>query len=128
MILLDTHAWIWWAGGSPRLTRRASRAIESADALGVSAISCWEVAGLVAQGRLALDRDPEVWLDLALKLPRVRLLPLSPRIAARSARLGAQAPEDPVDRVIVATGLDYGCRIVSKDKRIRRFPSVRVTW
>lgn len=128
MTLLDTHAWIWWATASPHLSKRAAKAIESVDALGVSAISCWEVAMLVAKGRLVLDRDPEVWLDQALKLPRVQLLPLSPRIAVRSARLGGARLADPADCIIVATALEFGCPIASKDERIRSFPSVRVVW
>ena len=128
MILLDTHAWIWWVAGSPQLSRRASKAIDSADALAVSAISCWEVAMLAAKGRLVLDRDPDVWLDLALKLPRVQLLALSPRIAVRSTRLGESPLTDPADCIIVATALEHGCPIASKDERIRRHPSLRVIW
>jgi PIN domain nuclease of toxin-antitoxin system len=44
VIVLDTHAWIWWAGASPRLTPRAARTIEQAEAVGTAAISCWELA------------------------------------------------------------------------------------
>ena len=128
MILLDTHAWIWWAADSPRLSKKAAKAIDSADALAVSAISCWEVAMLAAKGRLVLDRDPEAWLDLALKLPRIQLLALSPRIAVRSTRLAGSSITDPADCIIVATALEHGCTIVSKDGRIRRHPAVRVTW
>lgn len=49
MILLDTHAWIWWVTESPNLSSRARRTITRSDELGVSAISCWEVAMLVAK-------------------------------------------------------------------------------
>ena len=30
--------------------------------------------------------------------------------------------------VIVATALEHGCPVVSKDERIRSFPRVRVIW
>lgn len=70
----------------------------------------------------------EVWLDLALKLPRVRLAHLTPRIAVRSSRLGEGFLGDPADRIIVATALEYGCPIVSKDERIRKYSDVRVIW
>ncbi len=125
--LLDTHAWIWWASGSPHLSRKAARAAEAAEALGVSAISCREVAMLVAKRRLVLDRDVDVWLELALSLPRVQLLPLSPKIAARSTRLGG-ALTDPADCMIVATALEYGCPIVSKDDRVAGHAAVRTIW
>ncbi len=54
MIVLDTHIWVWWIQGDPRLTAVQLRAIQEqeADVLGVSAISCWEVAKLVERGRL----------------------------------------------------------------------------
>ena len=83
---------------------------------------------LTAKGRLVLDRDVEVWLDLALALPGVQLVPLSPRIAARSARLDESFLGDPADRIVVATALEYGCPIVTKDKRIGNYPQVRVIW
>ncbi len=83
---------------------------------------------LVAKGRLVFDRDVAVWLDLALKLPGVELVALSPRIALRSAKLEEGFLGDPADRIIVATALEYGCTIVSKDERIRTYPHVRVIW
>ena len=48
MIVLDTHAWIWWATDRTRLSASASEAIAAADELGVSAVSAWEVAMLAA--------------------------------------------------------------------------------
>jgi PIN domain nuclease of toxin-antitoxin system len=128
VILLDTHAWVWWAASSVNLSRKAAREINTAESIYISAISCWEVAMLVVKGRLVLDRDVEVWLDLALKLPRVRLAPLIPRIAVRSSRLEEEFLGDPADRIIVATAMEYGCPIVSKDERIRKYPGVRVIW
>jgi PIN domain nuclease of toxin-antitoxin system len=128
MILLDTHAWIWWAASSPNLSKRAAKYINSADAIYISAISCWEVAMLVAKDRLVLDRDVEVWIDQALKLPRVRLVPLTPQIAVRSSKLDKTFTGDPADRIIVATALEYGYPIVSKDERIKKYSKVRVIW
>ena len=128
MIVLDTHAWVWWATSSPSLSARATRAIRADQTLYVSAISCWEVAMLVAKGRLVFDRDVELWLDLALKLPGIELVPISPTIAVRSSRLEERFLGDPADCIIVATALEYGCAIVSKDERIRRYRRVRAIW
>lgn len=83
---------------------------------------------LVAKGRLVLDRDAEVWLDLALKLPRTRLLALSPRIAVRSTRLEKSAFTDPADCIIAATAMEYGCVIVSRDALLQDFSGVRTVW
>ncbi|MBL7049347.1 MAG: type II toxin-antitoxin system VapC family toxin [Nitrospira sp.] len=127
MILLDTHAWIWWASASPKMSKKALKVIDGADKVLVSAISCWETAMLVSKGRLTLDRDVEVWIDLALKLPNVHLASLTPSIAVRSCRLGSMEG-DPPDRIIVATAMQYGCKLVSKDERIKKFKNVRVVW
>ena len=52
MILLDTHVWVWWVHGDERLTSSQSEIIQASeeDVIGVSAISCWEVAKLVEKG------------------------------------------------------------------------------
>ena len=71
MIVLDTHAWIWWVGESPDLSRRAKQAIAKADEIGVHAISCWEVAMLVSRKRLGLSMDVDDWIGEALRYPKV---------------------------------------------------------
>lgn len=128
MILLDTHAWIWWTDDPSKLSVKAAKAVQSADVIGVSAMSCWELGMLVAKGRLTLDRDVEVWVDQALKQPKVRLMPLSPRIALKSTRPGEGFHGDPVDRILVATATEHGIPLVSKDHRIAGFQGVKVVW
>ena len=108
MILLGTHALIWWADGNHlRLSANALAAtdqeIESAGLPGgspgllVSAISCWEVAMLVNRGRLALNLDVERWLVLLASHPAVRLLALDPAVAvARPASRSHSTPIPPI--------------------------------
>ena len=57
MILLDTHAWIWWRADPGRLSAPAAALIATTDRIGLSAISVWELAMLVRRGRISLDRD-----------------------------------------------------------------------
>jgi PIN domain nuclease of toxin-antitoxin system len=56
MIVLDTHAWLWWVSDPSRLSRAAHRKIRTATQIGISAISCLEVATAVTKGRITLDR------------------------------------------------------------------------
>ncbi len=128
LIVLDTHAWVWWAAEPKRLSARAGRAIEDCDEIGVSAISAWEVAMLVAKGRLTLDRDVLVWVRQALALLGVVLVPLSPEIAVASAALGADFPGDPADRIVVATALRHHAPLVTRDRRLRSVPSLKTIW
>lgn len=126
MIVLDTHIWIWWVSQPERLTDPQRRAIEAAEAtgIGVSAISCWEVAKLVELGRLELDRPVADWLGLALRYPGLRLLELSPEIAVASTTLPGVFHRDPADQLIVATARVHGCRLVTSDARLVRYEHV----
>lgn len=128
MIVLDTHVWIWWVHGDPRLSRPAMERLAQAEAagLGVSAISCWEIAKLVARGRLALPSPVDVWLTTALAYPGMELLPISPRIAVESTQLPGEFHQDPADQLIVATARVYGCPLMTADHKIRAYPHVTV--
>jgi PIN domain nuclease of toxin-antitoxin system len=58
VILLDTHVLVHYAAGDKRIGKRTRLAIDRAierDELFMSALSFWEIAMLVARGRLALD-------------------------------------------------------------------------
>lgn len=128
MILLDTHAWIWWASQSSKLSAASRQRIEAESELGISPISCWEVAMLVEKGRLKLDRDVGQWVEEAMILPKAILAPLTPRIAVRAVRLPATFHGDPADRMIVATAQEMGVPVVTKDERIQEFGLVATIW
>jgi len=120
VIVLDTHVWIWWVQGDTRLRRTAVEVLqrEEATGLGVSAISCWEIAKLVQHGRLALPCPVEQWIETALGYPGVELLPLSTRIAVESTQLPGEFHNDPA-RV-------HGCSLMTADHKIRAYPHVAV--
>ena len=128
MILLDTHAWIWWAAEPERLSKRARTEVNEAKALYVAAISVWEVAMLVTKKRLVLDRETLVWAKQALALPKISLVPLSPEISIASASLGERFHGDPADRMIVATAMELRVPVVTKDERIRSFKGIEAIW
>lgn len=127
LIILDTHIWIWWVHGDSNLPFEYTALLDAhADAgLGVSAISCWEVAKLVELGRLHLHEDLDVWLKLALGYPGVRLIELSPQIAIESTRLPGEFHRDPADQIIVATARVLDAPLATVDQRILAYPNVR---
>ncbi|HJY82735.1 MAG TPA: type II toxin-antitoxin system VapC family toxin [Candidatus Binatia bacterium] len=126
MIVLDTHIWIWWVDGSPQLTAQQQDRIEEykSEGLGVSIISCWEVAKLVENGRLKLQCPVEEWIEQALAYPGVQLLQLTPRIAVESTQLPGDFHRDPADQMIVATARVWGCPLLTVDDRILKYPHV----
>jgi len=129
VIVLDTHAWLWWVSDPDRLSQVAKAAIESSDSLGVSAISCWEVAMLQLRGRITLDRAPAAWVNAALGLARVESLVLDPRAAVEAALLEQDAfPGDPADRMIFATARSRGAPLATKDRALRSFDPAGTVW
>lgn len=126
MIVIDTHIWIWWIGDRSRLSeiQKDSIAANPAQEIGVSAISCWEIAKLVQKNKLDFSIPVEDWLQAALSYPGVQLIPLSPEIAVESTRLPGTFHRDPADQIIVATARVYECDLVTSDDKIVRYPHV----
>ena len=129
MIVLDTHAWLWWLAEPSKLSRAARQAIDEADAIGVCAISAWELGMLVRRGRISLDRDVGAWIRQALAPRRVVAHPLTPDVAVAAALLdGDRFPGDPADRFIYATARAHRARLVTRDERIRAFDAHTAVW
>lgn len=128
MIVLDTHIWVWWVHNDPQLPQvyRVYIQEKEAEGLGVSAISCWEVAKLVEYGRLSLPVGLDQWFAQAMAYPGVQLIPLTPQIAVASTQLPPPFHKDPADQIIVATARVYNCPVVSLDGKIQKYPHVQV--
>jgi hypothetical protein len=128
VILLDTHIWVWWVHRDEHLPERITSYLQRHEqaTLGVSAISCWEVAKLVERGRLRLPMPTGDWLHAALSYPGIRLLDLSPDISAESCSLPGDFHADPADQIIVATARHHRVGLITLDERIRRYPHVQI--
>src|ERR1700754_2794486 len=120
MIMLDTHALVWWHNGSTRLSRKANTAIAHETQSGsivMSAFSFWEIALLVEHNRLALPLDLTSWLASVETLDRMRFIPVDNQITVASVELPAGLPRDPADRIIVATTMLPDLPIVTADQK-----------
>jgi PIN domain nuclease of toxin-antitoxin system len=125
--LLDTHAVLWIAESSPRLSAkvRTLAGKRDADDFAVAAISLLEIARKARTGEIDLAPDPAAWLeDLG---HRFRILPLTPRIAWRSVELD-WTHKDPADRLICATALVHKLPLITHDQEITRWGGVPVVW
>ena len=126
MTLLDTHIWIWWVLGVPRLgTRAAWLEAQPTDALGRSVISIWEVAKLVQKGRLILPFDVRTWVDKALDETAVQVLALSKVAVIDANALPGEFHADPADQLIGATARDLDCELMTDDARILSYQHVK---
>ena len=130
MIILDTHVWLWWSLGSPRLREAQRRAIlENQNVgIGICSFSCWEVAKIVLGNRFPLPVTISDWFETALRYPGVVLLDMTPEIAIESNRLPGDFHRDPADQIIVATARVYQIPLATSDNRIRRYPHVETVY
>lgn len=91
--------------------------------LGVSIVSCWEVAKLVEKNRLVFSCSVNEWLEAALAYPGVQLLNLTLPIVVDSTQLSG-FHSDPFDQIIVATARAYGCPLLTADAKILSYSGV----
>ncbi|RIH83325.1 Ribonuclease VapC22 [Meiothermus luteus] len=128
--LLDTHAWVYFLADPIQLPRGLETLLEEAraeQALFVSAISAWEVAVLARKGRLAFTSGVRRWLEDALRVPGIEVVPLDAYIALEADGLPLPHP-DPADRFIVATALRLGAVLVSRDEKLQGLSELRTLW
>ena len=131
MILLDTHALVWWRDSTAKLSNNAQAAIAKEANNGtivVSSFSFWEIALLVEHQRLALPSDLQTWLADVEATNRMRFIPVDNRIAIASVQLPAGLHKDPADRILVATAMLLDIPIVTADKKMHAYPHVRTIW
>ena len=127
-LLLDTHVAHWWSSEPDRLSAKANRAIDAAEEIAVSAISWYELAWLAKHERIEVAVPIGAWLaELARDL---RTASITPAIADAAVALPSGFPGDPADRIIYATAVSNGWRLVTKDQRLRghRHPRNVTVW
>ena len=129
MILLDTHVLIWATSDPGKLSKAAGNAIrraEHTDGMAISAITLWEVSWLATHGRLQTAGTVESYV--AGVTSRVVIRPITVQIAVLANQLPGSYPNDPCDRLIGATALSEGLRLITKDSNIRACQQIATVW
>jgi PIN domain nuclease of toxin-antitoxin system len=122
MLILDTHIFLWMNILPNKISKKILSAIADEDVLGIPAISLWEIAMLADKKRISLPRPTLPWLQQALTAPKMRLLPITPEIAALSATLSMHG--DPADRMIAATAIVHACPLATVDDLLCAMPEL----
>lgn len=131
MIILDTSVLIWLISSPEKLSHKASQVVEreiKKEEIIVSSISVWEIYLLVKKGRLKFTVHPDKWLEETENLPFIRFVAVDNKIAAYSVNLPDPLHKDPADRIIIATALQIGARVVTPDKKILNYPHIQTVW
>lgn len=127
-VILDSHVIHWWSAEPDRMSASASKAVSDADELAVADISWFELAWLARNERIVVTIPIGSWLQQLAR--QVRTIPVTPAIAATAVSLPSSFPGDPADRLIYATAIENGWRLITKDRRLRthRHPHPVALW
>jgi len=131
MIVADTHIIIWNALKPEMLSRKAEKAISTAnksDGIIFCDISLWEIAMLMHKGRLSIDVEYLEFIKLILESNNYVYRGITPEIARLSANLFSDNNKDPADRIIAATSIIENAKLVTADKKLRQSGKVTTIW
>src|ERR1700752_3543214 len=115
-LLLDTCALLWRANGEP-ITEEARRAIVGGERH-VSPITAWEIANLVRKRRIALTMPVGAWNKQAFTATGARQPDPTMTILVDSCELPGTPPDDPADRIIIASAREHRLMVVTRDAAI----------
>lgn len=115
-LLLDTHTFLWFIGGSSKSSGAARRSIEDpTNERFLSVASLWEMAIKASIGRLKLALPFTELVKEEVLGNATELLAIRPAHLDELAKLPFHH-RDPFDRLIIAQGLTEEILIVSKDE------------
>jgi PIN domain nuclease of toxin-antitoxin system len=129
MILVDTHALLWWALDPDQLSAKARDVLTEMERHGgfASSISIWEIGIKAKRGKLELPIAVDEFAHRIARSGVIEFVPVDTDVWLRSLAL-PWAHSDPADRVIVASALLRGVPLLTKDALIRKFRGVKCVW
>ncbi len=124
--LLDTHAFVWWLEGSPRLSRRARSVLaREGNEIFVSAATAWEITTKARLGRLPFATDVAADVFGAIVGQGFHPLEITTVHAQRAGWLHGHHA-DPWDRMLIAQAQAEGLAVVTNETRFDEYGITRV--
>ena len=120
-LLLDTHIFLWYITGDPRLPNTPLQLIrESSNDVYLSVVSVWEVLVKYQLGRLSLPQPPIHYVPQQRERHRIASLRLDEESVAKLPEL-PHLHRDPFDRMLLCQANRHGLTLVSADEAIRTY-------
>jgi PIN domain nuclease of toxin-antitoxin system len=124
IIILDTHIWFWFINQQfDKFPTHWREIIETSEQVGVSTISCYEIALAQQRGRLELPcAAANQWFQEALEPSGITLFPVTVEISCRAVNLSPGLVIGPMDMLIAAHAMSLGVTLVTNN--IREFSRI----
>ncbi|MEH2417022.1 type II toxin-antitoxin system VapC family toxin [Nostoc sp.] len=122
--LLDTHTFIWFVMGDPRISVSLRSQIENNDNL-LSIASVWEMAIKHSIGKLSFGLPFNEFIQQQIIRNGIEFLPITIDHVAVVATLPLHH-RDPFDRLLIAQSVVENIAILSADKIFDAYPIGRI--
>jgi len=131
LIVVDTHIIIWDALKPDQISKKAKKAIETAnetDGIVFCEISLWEISMLISRSRIKVDISFQEFIRLVFASNNYQYQGITPEIAERSTTLPNEVNKDPADRIISATSVIKKAPLITADKNLQKAKSIKTIW
>jgi PIN domain nuclease of toxin-antitoxin system len=121
-LLLDTHVFLWYIAGDPRLPAAFRGPIQnSANEVYLSVASVWEAVIKFGIGKLPLPAPPQDYLPRQRERHQIASLPINEATFIDLAKLPL-LHRDPFDRILIAQALQHDLTLATVDDEVRAYP------
>lgn len=128
---MDTCSIIWDALAPEKLSSTAKKMIKKAneeDGMIFCEISLWEIAMLIHKKRLDPSISFQKFVHLILSSNHYHLTGITPKIAELSTTLPNTINTDPANRIIAATTITQGAKLLTADNNLRKSKMINTVW
>ena len=127
-ILLDTHAFLWWALDPKKLPSRLLAMMQNPETRIVfSAVSSWEAQIKIGLGKLTLTEPLRKVVERELVHNNWEVLAIRLEHTWHLAEL-PPLHKDPFDRLLIAQALAEKLVLVTCDPLVAQYPEVMTMW
>ena len=125
--LLDTSAFLWFIGGSKKLSNKARKFIESFEnELVMSVASLWEIAIKISIGKLELYECFDRLIPEKIEENGIDILQINLNHLSEMMKLPFHH-RDPFDRLIIAQGISEKIPVITCDYAFKAYP-IEIIW
>ena len=125
-VLLDTHAFVWWACEPAKLSAAAEAAfLDPSIELLLSVVSVWEIVIKLQLGKLTLSGNLAAIVGQQ-QANGIDVLPVTLEHVLAVEQLPT-FHRDPFDRLLIAQAIVEGASVMTKDSLFSKYP-VKLLW